>query len=155
MNLYVIVKSIHLISATVLFGTDVGIAFFMFRSTFTVNLQQKYYALNNTVLADTLFTLPAAIIQPTSGIALIYIVGYKWSDFWLLATYIIYIFVGLCWLPVVWIQIQLKQMCQYAIDTKTELPDRYQNLFQLWLLLGWPAFIGLVIVFYLMVAKPL
>lgn len=154
MDLYLVVKTIHIISSTILFGTGIGIAFFMFRSYFTNNLGEKLYAARNTVLADYCFTLPAVIIQPLSGIALIYMVGYDWTDLWLMLTYGIYVIAGICWLPVVWIQIQLKCIVAQCIDNNEKLPPRYHTLFKLWFLLGWPAFIGLVVVFYLMVAKP-
>ncbi len=131
-----------------------GIAFFMLSSRFTDNMQEKLYAARNTVLADYLFTLPAAFIQPISGIALIQIAGFDWTAYWLVATYAIYIIAGLCWLPVVWIQIQLKNMCIAAAESGSELPTRYNQLFKIWFLLGWPAFLGLLVVFYLMVAKP-
>lgn len=75
MDLYLIVKTIHILSSTILFGTGIGIAFFMFRSWFTDNLQEKLYAAKNTVLADYLFTFPAVVMQPLSGIALIHMVG--------------------------------------------------------------------------------
>ncbi len=148
------VKTLHILSATVLFGTGLGIAFFMFRSYFTEELQEKLYASRNTVLADYIFTFPAVIAQPITGVWLIVLVGYDWMSFWLLATYIIFIFVGLCWLPVVWIQIQLKKMVVVSIENGTALPARYFKLFKLWFVLGWPAFIGLVAIFFLMVAKP-
>lgn len=154
MDLYLIVKTLHILSATVLFGTGLGIAFFMLRSYFTGNLHEKLYAARNTVLADTLFTLPAVIIQPLTGLWLVWQGGYGWADFWLVATYGLYILAGLCWLPVVWMQIQLKNMLIEAVDTGTELPERYHRLFKLWFILGWPAFVGLVIVFFLMVSKP-
>ena len=154
MNLYLIVKTIHILSSTILFGTGIGIAFFMFRSWFTDNLQEKLYASRNTVLADYLFTFPAVVIQPLSGIALIHMVGYDWTDLWLMLTYGIYIIAGLCWLPVVWIQIQLKKIVAECVQNGTELPARYTKLFKIWFTLGWAAFIGLVAVFYLMVAKP-
>ena len=155
MEWYLWVKTLHIISSTVLFGTGIGIAFFMFRTFFTSNNIEKLYGVKNTVLADYLFTLPAAIIQPISGIALINIAGYDWTSTWLLLTYVIYIIAGLCWFPVVWIQIQLKNMLAEAIAHDTALPDRYNQLFRIWFLLGWPAFLGLIVVFYLMVAKPL
>tara|TARA_A200000113_G_scaffold219899_1_gene229235 strand:+ start:295 stop:762 length:468 start_codon:yes stop_codon:yes gene_type:complete len=154
MNLYLIIKTIHILSSTILFGTGIGIAFFMFRSMFTDNMHEKFYAARNTVLADYLFTFPAVIIQPLSGVALIHMVGYDWTDFWLMATYVIYIIAGLCWLPVVWMQIQLKKMVAEALENGKDLPARYHKLFKIWFLLGWPAFVGLIIVFYLMVAKP-
>ena len=154
MDLYLIIKTIHILSSTILFGTGIGIAFFMFRSWFTDNLHEKLYAARNTVLADYLFTFPAVIVQPLSGIALIHMVGYDWTDFWLMATYGLYILAGLCWLPVVWIQIQLKTMVSDAVASGDTLPARYHKLFKLWFAIGWPAFIGLIAIFYLMVAKP-
>lgn len=154
MDLYTLIKTTHIISSTILFGTGIGIAFFMFQSRFTNNIPEKFYAARNTVLADYLFTFPAIIIQPLSGIALIRLAGFDWTSFWLVATYVIYIIAGMCWLPVVWLQIQLKNMCKEAFNNGTDLPDRYNKLFRIWFLLGWPAFLGLVIVFFLMVAKP-
>ena len=154
MELYLLIKAVHIISSTILFGTGIGIAFFMFRSYFSDNIHERFYAARNTVFADYLFTLPAGIIQPVSGIALIYIAGFDWMSPWLIWTYVIYIIAGLCWLPVVWIQIQLKNMCKEACECGADLPDRYNRLFKIWFLLGWPAFLGLIVVFYLMMAKP-
>lgn len=149
------IKTLHILGSTVIFGTGIGIAFFMFRSFFAANIHEKLYAAKNTVLADYLFTFPAAILQPCSGIALILMAGFDWRADWLLASYILYIIAGLCWIPVIWIQIQLKNMCKASYENGTELPKRYYTLFKLWFLLGWPAFLGLVVVFYLMVAKPI
>lgn len=154
MDWFAIIKTVHIIGATILFGTGLGIAFFMFRSHFTDDVHEKLYAARTTVLADYLFTLPAAILQPISGVTLICLVGYDWTELWLLITYGLYLLAAACWLPVVWIQIQLKQMLREAADTGAPLPARYDRLFQLWFALGWPAFIGLIVVFFLMVAKP-
>lgn len=154
MELYTIIKTIHILSSVILFGTGIGIAFFMFRSWFTDNIHEKFYAAKNTVLADYLFTFPAVILQPISGAALVHMAGFDWADLWLVITYVIYIGAGLCWLPVVWIQIQLKNMCKEASEKGAELPERYDQLFKIWFVLGWPAFLGLVVIFYLMVAKP-
>lgn len=155
MDWYQVVKTVHIISSTILFGTGIGIAFFMFRSHFTNNIQEKFYAVRTTVLADYVFTFPAVIFQPLTGIALIHMGGHEWTDLWLVITYVIYIIAGLCWLPVVWIQIQLKQILAKSIENGTDLPDRYFRLFKIWFMLGWPAFIGLVIVFFLMEFKPI
>lgn len=144
----------HILSSTILFGTGIGIAFFMYRSHFTDNIHEKLYAARNTVLADYCFTFPAAIMQPLTGVWLVAKVGYNWTDFWLVATYIIYAVAGSCWLPVVWIQIQLKKLIVNSIEQQRELPQRYYKLFKLWFLLGWPAFIGFVLIFFLMVVKP-
>jgi len=154
MDWYLTIKTLHIISSTILFGTGLGIAFFMVRSHFTNNIHEKLYAARNTVLADMLFTLPAVIIQPATGAWLVWQGGYSWSETWLMITYGLYILAGLCWLPVVWIQIELKRMLQIAASSGTPLPVRYIKLFKLWFLLGWPAFIGLVAIFFLMVVKP-
>lgn len=154
MDLYFIVKTIHIISSTVLFGTGLGTAFFMLMSRFTDNLQEKFFAARTTVLADYLFTAPAVILQPVTGFWLIWKGGYDPMAPWLAWTYGLYILAGLCWLPVVWIQIRLKQMLKTALDTGAPLPEAYHRLFRIWFLLGWPAFLGLVAVFFLMVAKP-
>ena len=154
MDWYFIVKTLHIISATILFGTGLGIAFFFFRSQFTDDLQEKLYAARTTVLADYIFTAPAVVIQPLTGFWLVRHGGFTWTDTWLSVTYAIYILAGACWLPVVWIQIQLKTMLAHSVLTGEQLPDRYKKLFRLWFLLGWPAFVGLVIVFFLMTVKP-
>jgi len=155
MDLYSVIKTIHIISSTVLFGTGLGIAFFMFRSCFTQNIHEKFYAIRTTVLADCLFTAPAVIIQPLSGAWLMMHGGFNWADKWLVATYALYLVAGVCWLPVVWIQIRLKQILQSCASNDVPLPESYHKLFRLWFILGWPAFTGLVIVFFLMVMKPI
>jgi uncharacterized membrane protein len=153
-ELYFFVKTVHILSSTILIGTGLGIAFFMFCSYFTDDLQQKLYAARTTVLADYVFTLPAVIVQPLTGLWLVRHSGYDWASTWLLATYVIYVIAGLCWLPVVWIQIQMKNMVMHSVASGTTLPARYNQLFKIWFLLGWPAFIGLAAIFFLMVIKP-
>ncbi len=155
MDWYFFIKTIHIISATILFGTGLGIAFFMWWANKTGDLAAKVYAAKTTVLADFLFTTPSVIIQPISGVILIKLVGYDFSDFWLVLTYIGYIIAGICWLPVVWIQIKLRNIALKAQAINEELPIEYYKLFKLWFYLGWPAFISLVIIFFLMVIKPM
>ena len=154
MSVYFVIKTIHIISATILFGTGLGIAFFMFRSWFTDDLNEKFFAHRTTVLADYLFTAPAAVLQPVTGACLIWIGGLRWNDHWLMTTYLLYAIAATCWLPVVWIQIRLRQMVVACLVSGLPLPRDYQRLFRWWFILGWPAFLGLVVVFFLMVFKP-
>lgn len=154
MNLYLTVKTLHILSAAILFGTGIGIAFFMLRSNFSHNLQERFYAVRTTVLADYIFTLPAVILQPATGLWLVSLAGFNWTDLWLVLTYLIYLIAGICWLPVVWIQIQLKKILIHSMVKQTGLPYRYKKLLRFWYLLGIPAFTGLVVVFFLMVFKP-
>jgi len=154
MDWYLTVKTLHILSATVLFGTGLGIAFFMVRSWFTDNLHERYFASRTTVLADSVLTAPAVVIQPITGAWLVWDGGFPWTEPWLLMTYGLYALAGACWLPVVWLQLRMRNMVRDAISTGNELPTEYQRIFRLWVLLGWPAFLGLVIVFFLMVMKP-
>jgi uncharacterized membrane protein len=154
MNVYALAKTLHIVTATILFGTGLGTAFFMFCSRFTDDLQEKYFALRTAVIADYIFTAPAAVVQPATGAWLIWNAGFRWTENWLLASYVLYAIAGLCWLPVVWIQIRLKNLVCACLASGAPLPVSYKRLFLAWFLLGWPAFIGLVVVFFLMVAKP-
>lgn len=117
-------------------------------------MMMKSISRSAPVLADFLFTAPAAVIQPVTGAWLIWNGGFRWTDAWLPATYALYALAGLCWLPVVWIQIRLKQILGECRASGSALPREYHRLFRIWFLLGWPAFLGLVAVFFLMVLKP-
>lgn len=152
---YLIVKTLHIISSTVLFGTGLGIAFFMLRSFFTTDIKEKYYAVRGTVIADFFFTFPATIIQPVTGAWLVWHSGYDWTNRWIVWTIGLYLLAACCWLPVVWIQIELKRMLSQSLETGEELPARYHSLFRIWFILGWPAFFALVLIFLLMVVKPI
>ncbi len=154
MDVYFAVKTLHIISSTVLFGTGLGIAFFMLCSRYARNAHERYYAARFTVIADYCFTAPAVIIQPLSGLWLVYNGGYDLAAPWLLWSYGLYIVAGACWLPVVWIQLQLRVMARDAAANALPLPARYHRLFRIWFALGWPAFISLTAIFYLMTAKP-
>ncbi len=129
MDIYLTVKTVHIISSTILFGTGIGIAFFMFCTYFTADVHEKLYAARRTVIADYIFTLPAVLIQPIMGAWLVLEGGYEWTDLWLVITYIIYIIAGICWLPVVWIQIELKNMVMDSVKNTRPLPKRYYLLF--------------------------
>ncbi len=154
MDLYSFIKTLHIISSTILFGTGLGIAFFMFCSRYARDVHEKYYAARFTVLADYVFTVPAVILQPFTGFWLVSNGGYDPMALWLKASYALYILAGVCWLPVVWIQIQLRKMAAECAASGSDLPPRYHRLFRIWFFLGWPAFLSLVVIFYLMVAKP-
>jgi uncharacterized membrane protein len=154
MDIYFVVKTLHILSATILFGTGIGIAFFMLLSWWEKDIAAKLYAARVTVLMDAIFTAPAVIIQPLTGVWLMWKGGYDPSASWLVWTYALYLVAGLCWLPVVWIQIRLKTIVKAAHEAGTPLPVAHDRLFKIWFMLGIPAFVGLVGVFFLMVGKP-
>jgi uncharacterized membrane protein len=148
-------KIAHILSATLLFGTGLGTAFQMWMAHRSGDVRAIAEVARNTVRADFFFTLPAVIVQPATGLALIRIDGYGYWEPWLVAAYLLYIIVGACWLPVVWIQIEARNLAvQAAAANGTPLPARYFQLMRWWFWLGWPAFAGVLIIFWLMVEKP-
>lgn len=153
LDLYPIVKTVHILSATVLFGTGLGTAFF-FWSARHGDDAARLFAARTTVRADFLFTLPAVILQPLSGAWLMSRSGFGWTEGWLVWTYGLYALAGLCWLPVVWLQMRMADMMAARVAGEAFDPAHYERLRRAWFWLGWPAFGGLVMVFYLMVAKP-
>jgi len=154
MSWYLWVKWLHIVSSTVLFGTGFGIAFFFVRAQRTGNVAIIASVGRDVVLADAVFTAAAVVIQPASGIALALMAGYPLSSPWLLLSIAMYFFVGACWLPVVWLQIWMRDLAVAAATSSSPLPVEHKKYYRWWCALGWPAFIGVLYIFYLMVAKP-
>jgi uncharacterized membrane protein len=151
---YLIIKWLHILSSTLLFGTGLGSAFYMLFTSLTRNTVATAIVVRKVVLADWLFTLPTIIIQPLTGLAMMHIAGIPLSSKWVMWSFALYFLAGACWLPVVWIQIQMRGLAEAAVAAGQPLPARYWKLLRIWVVLGIPAFFALVVVFYLMVAKP-
>jgi uncharacterized membrane protein len=151
---YPLIKWLHIISSTVLFGTGAGIAFFFLRAQRTEDPRIIAAVGREVVLADMVFTATAVVLQPVTGLALVLMAGYPLSTPWLLLSVGIYGLVGCCWLPVVWLQIRMRDLAIEAADHDLPLSVLYRLYYRRWLALGWPAFIGVMAIFYLMVAKP-
>ena len=155
MNEYLVVKTIHVISSTFLFGTGIGSAFYMFFASLNRDARVAYFVTRYVVIADWLFTATAIIVQPVTGFWLMQLAGFPATQRWIAWSIALYLLAGACWLPVVWMQLRMREMAREAVASGTALPPRYWSFFRVWILLGIPAFIALVVVFYLMVAKPL
>lgn len=152
---YLLLKLIHVLSSTILFGTGLGSAFYFWRSHQQTDLQARYFAVRNVVIADWIFTTPAVIIQPLTGFALMHILSIKFTTHWIMLALLLYIFTGACWLPVVWLQIQMKKiLITSLLNNNKSLPTQYYRYYNYWFFLGWPAFASVVVIFYLMVFKP-
>ena len=152
---YEAIKTIHIISSTILFGTGLGSAFYVWMAYRTKNIHTIAFAARTVVIADFLFITPTAIIQPITGVILMYQLGYPITMPWIVISLFLYVLVGVCWLPVVWIQMRLRDIAQQAIDANTPLPPLFHEYWKTWFVLGWPAFITMIIIFGLMVYKPL
>ncbi|NHZ82637.1 DUF2269 family protein [Massilia sp. CCM 8695] len=151
---YLIVKWLHILSSTLLFGTGIGSAFYMLFTSLSRDVRAIAVVSRHVVLADWMFTTTTIIVQPVTGLYLIHLAGFPWTSTWILWSLGLYFFAGACWLPVVWMQLRMRDMAQLAARDGTELPALYWRYLRLWVLLGIPAFFALVIVFWLMVAKP-
>ena len=151
---YLLLKWIHIISSTIIFGTGIGSAFYMFMANRRKDISVIYFATRHVVIADWIFTTPSVIIQLIIGIALVNVMGYELFDGWVLWALILYFFAGACWLPVVWMQIKMCHMAKEALNNGTELTSRYWKMDRWWIILGSLAFPAIVVVFWLMVYKP-
>lgn len=145
---------IHILSSTLLFGTGLGTAFHGWMAYRSRDLAAIAVVSRNVVLADWLFTAPAVIIQPLSGIFLAGRAGFSLATPWLLAAIILYLLIGACWLPVVWLQIAMRRFAETAYRRRECLPPVYYTYARIWFFLGWPAFVGVLVIFYLMLFKP-
>jgi uncharacterized membrane protein len=151
---YLIVKWLHILSSTVLFGTGLGSAFYMFFASRTGDARVVAKVVGLVVIADFIFTTPAIIVQPLTGYWLMHIAGFPLATPWIAWSIALYLLAGAAWLPVVWMQIRMRDMAAAAANAGTALPARYFQFLRLWVALGVVAFLALVVVFYLMVAKP-
>ena len=151
---YMIVKWLHILSSTLLFGTGIGSAFYMLFTSLSRDVRAIAVVSRNVVLADWIFTATTVVIQPLTGFYLIHLAGFPLHSKWIMWSIGLYFLAGACWLPVVWIQMRMRDMAQVAARDNTELPAQYWRYLKIWTALGIPAFFALVIVFWLMVAKP-
>lgn len=154
MDLYTLLKVAHVVGAAVLLGTGAGIAFFMLIAHRVRDPALIAHTARTVVLADTIFTASAVILQPTTGAALAHLAGFPLLSGWIGLSLVLYVVTGLCWLSVVWIQIRLRDLATAAAAAGAPLPDSYFRLFRVWFVLGFPAFGAVLGIVWLMVAKP-
>ncbi|HEY5070479.1 MAG TPA: DUF2269 domain-containing protein [Caulobacteraceae bacterium] len=154
MDLFMVLKTAHVIGATVLFGTGVGIAFFMLMAHRTRDPAIIAHTASVVVIADLIFTASAVVLQPVTGAALARIEGVPLFTGWVGLSLVLYVVTGLFWLPVVWIQLRLRDLCRRAASAGEALPAAYFRLFRVWFVFGFPAFGAVAAIIWLMVAKP-
>ncbi|MAY62652.1 MAG: hypothetical protein CML29_10605 [Rhizobiales bacterium] len=144
----------HVIGACVLLGTGAGIAFFMLMAHRTKEAALIAHVSSVVVIADTIFTATAAVAQPVTGILLAREVGWPLTEGWIVLSIALYIFVGFFWLPVVWIQMKLRDLARDAAKADAPLPASYHRLFAIWFAFGFPAFFAILAIIWLMLARP-
>ena len=145
----------HILGATVLLGTGAGIAFFMVMAHRTRDPQLIAHTASIVVIADWVFTASAVIAQPVTGVLLARAIGWPLTEGWLVASVGLYVFTGLFWLPVIWIQHQMRDIARQSVRSGTTLPDRYYTLSRIWFVCGFPAFFAVLAIVWLMVSRPI
>ena len=152
--IYFGLKFLHVIGAAVLLGTGAGIAFFMLLAHRTGNTATIAAVARIVVVADFVFTATAVVAQPITGVALAWHVGYSLREGWIMLSIALYLITGMFWLPVVWMQMQMRNLAEAAKAAGLPPPQRYSQLFRLWFAFGFPAFAAVVGIFWLMIARP-
>lgn len=151
---YFLLKWLHVIGATVLLGTGAGIAFFMLMAHRSGDVRVIAGVARIVVLADYVFTATAVVAQPVTGVLLARWVGYSLAEGWIVASIVLYLLIGACWLPVVWMQSRMRDLAVAAAAAGETLPAEYHRLFRRWFAFGFPAFTALLAIFWLMIARP-
>lgn len=151
---YLTIKSLHILSMILLFGTGLGSAFYKFMADLNGDVRTIYTTNKHVVLADWLFTTPTVLIQPLTGYFMLQQFVIPITTPWLLLSIILYLIAGACWLPVVWIQIKMRELSKQAVEQETPLTQEYFDYARQWFWLGVPAFIAMVLIVLLMVIKP-
>ena len=154
MTLYFIVKYLHVLGAIVILGTGSGIAFFMLMAHRSLDAAFIARTASVVVIADAIFTLSAVILQPVSGGFLMMLAATPITERWLLASLALYVVAGLFWIPVVFMQIEMRDLAGKAAGQGSELPERYFVLFRRWIAFGFPGFGATMLILWLMIAKP-
>lgn len=149
-----IVRLLHVLGACVLIGTGAGIAFFMAMAHRTKDPISIAHTAAIVVIADLLFTATAAIAQPITGIILARNLGWPLLDGWIAVSLVLYVFIGLFWLPVVSIQAKMRDEARAAAQSGAPLTSRYLRLYRIWFACGIPAFLAIVALLWLMIVRP-
>lgn len=154
MDPYLLVKWAHVLSSTVLFGFGAGTAWYFWNAHRTGDPATIAAVGRMVVRADWIFTGSSGVVQPLTGLWLFHHAGWPLDAPWLLVSVGLYLLAFGCWVPVVGLQIRAQRLARQAVETGMPLGADYRRAMAWWFALGWPAFLGLTGVFWLMIAKP-
>ncbi|MGH8187242.1 MAG: DUF2269 family protein, partial [Steroidobacteraceae bacterium] len=88
---YLIVKWAHILSSTLLFGTGLGSAFYMFFASRTRDARAAAVVVRYVVIADFVFTTPTIILQPLTGFYLVSLAGFALDSAWIVWSIVLYL----------------------------------------------------------------
>lgn len=149
-----LLRFVHVLGATVLIGTGAGIAYFMLAAHRTGDPAAIAPVAAIVVKADFVFTATAVVVQPLTGLALAYLIGWPLTEGWIVISLALYVAIGALWLPVVFMQMRMRDLAAQAWGAGVPMPDEYQRLFRRWFACGVPAFAFILVILWLMLARP-
>ncbi len=155
METLILLRWLHLIGATVLLGTGAGIAFFMVMAHRTGDARIVAHTAGIVVVADWVFTASAVVAQPITGALLAHGIGWRLTEGWIVLSLSLYVLTGLFWLPVVWMQHRMRDLAWAAVRAGADLPPAYHRLYWAWFACGFPAFLSVLGILWLMAARPM
>ena len=155
MTPYFFIKYLHVLGAIVITGTGTGIAFFMLMAHRSGNAAFIARTAATVVIADMLFTLTAVLLQPVSGGVLMMLSSTAFTERWLTTSLGLYAVAGLFWVPVIFMQMEMRDLAREAAVKSQPLPLRYFALYRRWFLFGIPGFGSVMAILWLMIAKPI
>lgn len=147
-------KAIHVLFATLVLGTGLGIAFFMWTAHRTRDARVIAAVARNVVIADAIFTAPGVVGLFVTGVLMTGNLGLSFWRGWIGLALALFVFVGACWLPVLWLQHRAWRLAAAGCETGATLPPAYFRFMRLWFWFGWPAFAAVIAILGLMVLKP-
>ncbi|MBI5323041.1 DUF2269 domain-containing protein [Bradyrhizobium sp.] len=154
MVLFHVIQYVHALGAIVILGTGIGIAFFMLMAHRSADPAFIAKTAEVAVIADFLFTLSAVLLQPVTGGLLMWLSSTSITEGWLMTALGLYLIAGLFWVPVIFMQIEMRDLARTAVVKGAPLPPRYFTLFRRWVLCGIPGFGAVMIILWLMFVKP-
>ena len=152
--LYLFIEYLHVLGAIVILGTGAGIAFFMLMAHRSGDAAFIAKTAEVVVIADFIFTLSAVLLQPATGTLLMWMSSTAITEGWLMTSLVLYAIAGLFWVPVVFMQIEMRDLARVSMTGGVPLPPRYFTLFGRWFLFGIPGFGSVMAILWLMIAKP-
>jgi len=138
----------------VLLGTGAGIAFFMVMAKRTGQPALIAHVAGTVVIADMVFTATAVVAQPLTGALLARSLGWSLMEGWIVLSLGLYVLTGLFWLPVIAIQVRLRNLARAAAQADAPLPDEWRRLYRVWFACGFPAFAAVLGIIWLMLTRP-
>lgn len=151
--LYLGLKYLHVIAAIFLFGFGMGSYLYLIAASRSRNPLVIAHVAANVVRFDTWITTPAGFVQIATGYALVQLMGLPLSSGWVGVSLLIFLLVGLLWLPVLVLQKRLQTLAQQASASGVALACGYQGIYRAWFWMGVAGFTGMFVIVLMMVSK--